>query len=642
MRRLAIVLALFLAAATAAAESADLRVHLETSGGVRNEPVHAGSNFIANTFPLNRGPDVARNVVVRMKIEGFPEAKLPCPDGVCPIGDVPYLHHGVVPQIRASLPVRDFAFRITVTVSSDTPDPNPSNNSASVLIVVSTAPRLSVFVFAPSPIDPGRPFVTTLSVRNYGFAGSDAHDVVTTLDLPEGVTVETLPERCSFFGPRVTCREERIAPSTSYQPVNYRITLRAPARYEGGELQLTASVTARERNFGGLPATYTATTAMLRTFFVTTTADDGPGSLRTAMHDVNAHCQSLPPCTIRFAIAEPSPNPWQTIRVQSPLPALRGRQLYIDGATQRELTGDPAFKGKPVEISGGGTVAANALELDFGYASVSNLAINGFGEYAIRLAGGDVCVRDNFLGTDPTGSIAVPNRRGIHVTRSTCQFPFPSIENNVISGNLRAGIFVVGGCYTIASNRIGVRAFDDAPLPNGASGIYLDTGSNRSEVTKNVIAFNGEMGIAVHPGARFSALLENRVWGNGTQAIDVGLDGPTPSVVTEQATVRTPAIVSAVYDAARRKTIVRFTGDWQVIVHLYASDGPGMPLSGDIQRPLGGTIGVSPLNVQTYEVDGDLRGQWITATSSRWIYHGAADIYPLYRTSEVSAAVQVQ
>jgi Right handed beta helix region len=638
--RITAVLALLLAATVARAESADLRLRVGGTGD-SGTPVQAGSMFYGNTFLDHLGPDPARNVVVELRIEGLPEAELPCPGGICALGDVPVRLFVPVPQIRVQLPKRDVTFRVTATVRSDTPDPDPSNNTDTRVVTVRAAPLLQLYVEVRGPIDPGRPFEAMVVVNNYGFV--DAHDVVTTLDLPDGITAVALPEPCTAAGARVTCREARVAGSTSYAPVVYRLTLSAPPRYEGGELRFVASTTAREPNFTGKPATSTATTFLLRTFFVTTTADDGPGSLRTAMHDVNAQCDTPVPCTIRFAIAEPGPHPWQTIRVRSPLPPLRGRTLYIDGATQRELAPDPAFAGKFIEIHGGGTVASAALDLAFSYASVQNLAINGFDDYAIRLGGnGNASVRGNFLGTDPSGSFAVPNRRGIHITGSSCFYPFPTIENNVISGNLRAGIFALGGCYTISANRIGVRAFDDAPLPNGASGIYLDTGRNRVEVSRNVIAFNREMGIAVHPASRYSALLDNRVWGNGTQAIDVGLNGPTSHVETDGGALATPVIVSAVYDPARGKTVVRFFGEFQATIQLFASDGPGMPLSGDMQRLVGATSGLVPPGPRTTEINGDLRGQWITATASRWIYHTAADIYPLQRTSEVSAAVQVE
>src|SRR5688572_11032159 len=69
------------------------------------------------------------------------------------------------------------------------------------------------------------------------------------------------------------------------------------------------------------------------TFAVTNTADSGPGSLRQAILDANAHAGVAPaePNTIAFAI--PGDGPF-TIDTPSPrLPNLRGR-LTIDGFTQ--------------------------------------------------------------------------------------------------------------------------------------------------------------------------------------------------------------------------------------------------------------------------------------------------------------------
>ncbi|HVE73392.1 MAG TPA: right-handed parallel beta-helix repeat-containing protein [Thermoanaerobaculia bacterium] len=520
--------------------------------------------------------------------------------------------------------------------------------SAAVLLILiaavtsradTTAPWLILDMSVPDRIQPGRTFNVALAVRNYGFPGSDAHDVVTVLEPPDGVTAEALDERCSAAGSRVSCVEASLAASS--WPVHYRLTLRAPERYEGGALRFVASTKARERSLTDAQTTREATAMLYRTFFVTTTADDGPGSLRAAMHDVNALCDAAPPCSIRFAVTDPAPTPWQSIRLQSPLPVLRGDELVIDGSTQQELSRDPKFAGRFIEIGGRGVIPGNGLDLELRHVVVRGLAINGFGEYGLRLASDMAFVSDNFFGTDVRGTRAVPNRRGIQITRSACTTSFPVIERNVISGNLRAGIFATGGCYTIRNNRLGVGADDDRPLPNGASGMYLDTGANRVGVSRNVIAFNGEMGIALHPGSRHATLFENSIWANGTQAIDIGLDGPTPSVEVGSGTLRTPEILLAYYDVRRNQTIVRVSADPLSLVQMYASDGPGMPGSGDAQR-LVALRTEAVLTVYDVAIDGDLRGQWISANAGRTVVHPLNDLYTLHRTTEMSPARAVE
>src|SRR5262245_54646701 len=102
------------------------------------------------------------------------------------------------------------------------------------------------------------------------------------------------------------------------------------------------------------------------TFTVTTTADSGPGSLRQAMLDANAHMGFD---TVAFSI---SPGGPQTILPTSALPDLTDPVL-VDGRTQ------PGYAGQPViEINGSTASAANGLRLIAGGSIVRGLAITLF------------------------------------------------------------------------------------------------------------------------------------------------------------------------------------------------------------------------------------------------------------------------
>jgi len=283
-------------------------------------------------------------------------------------------------------------------------------------------------------------------------------------------------------------------------------------------------------------------------------------------------------------------------------------------------------------------------------ATITNLTINGFRGNGISVAGssGNVTITKNIIGADPTGTFARPNNRGIGFANTAAFLGFSRVTDNVISGNLRTGIFDLRGDVRISGNRVGLQAHADQPLPNGGSGIYFDAGIFRVEATDNSIAFNGEMGVAIHPRAGYVMLSRNRIWHNGGLAIDDGLDGPSPSVQAPQypsseVTVHAPRIISAVFNAATKQTEIRIALDPQdTWFELFASDAPG-----DAQRPhpffeLKARIQDKPELIYDFVVKEDLRGQWITATASRRLFHPYYEFDQPVRTTELSNAVLVQ
>jgi hypothetical protein len=640
-----LVIALLLFAMTAHADSADLGVQADTVPVIR-----AGAMFYIDSVVHNAGPDVARNVVVTIKVKGFPDAQLPCPDGRCPIGDLqPGASHGVVFSQR--LPDTDVTITFEVTVTSETPDPHPEDNSVTRTIVVSTGPDLSADLQGSPVIDPGLPYDAILLLYNAGL--SAAHHVIVTLDLPDGSAVLSLPSNCTASSLRVTCTLDVLAANTNYlNTTPMPIKLRAPPRYEGGLIPFELRMHADEADFD-VPFDKSTSALLYRTFLVTTSADDGAGSLRAAIAAANAaDCylailDGAPACAIQFNIGEASARPWKTIRLRSPLPFIGAYSLRIDGATQTAFSGVTNPDGPPIEISGGGTVDGDGLNAGTCSVSITHLAINGFLGNGISLRNFNsvspfacgTSIQGNYIGTDPTGSVAVPNNRGIGIIQSNSPFFFGSvISGNVLSGNIRSGLFAEAGIWDIRENRIGVKAHSDEPLPNGASGIYLDRGLYRSEVSFNVIAFNREMGIAVDPGTLYTEITSNRIWGNGGLAIDDGLDGPSVSVMGDNGPINVPLMTSAVYDPAKNQTTIRGSAPGGE-VEVFASDAAGPGGAGDAQRLLsysnGGDFALT--------VPGDLRGQWVSATVTVFGKKENAypDVFSYLRTTELSRALQV-
>src|SRR5438105_1386324 len=106
---------------------------------------------------------------------------------------------------------------------------------------------------------------------------------------------------------------------------------------------------------------------LLSVFTVSSTADAGPGSLRQAILDANAHTNDQAgPDEIHFAI-DRGAKPVATIAPASALPVVTDA-VVIDGTTE------PGYANKPiVELSGQG------IEISAGHSTVKGLVLNGAG-----------------------------------------------------------------------------------------------------------------------------------------------------------------------------------------------------------------------------------------------------------------------
>lgn len=135
-------------------------------------------------------------------------------------------------------------------------------------------------------------------------------------------------------------------------------------------------------------------------------------------------------------------------------------------------------------------------------ASATNL-ISG-NEVGIGFAGGNKnSIFKNYIGTDSTGKMALPNSVGVYVAKKGTAIPTGNIigssstTGNLISGNDYAGILLEGAMgTTVRNNTIGLALDKTAPLGNASVGIQLSKGTTTSLVTGNTIAFNG-IGIQV-------------------------------------------------------------------------------------------------------------------------------------------------
>ncbi len=101
---------------------------------------------------------------------------------------------------------------------------------------------------------------------------------------------------------------------------------------------------------------------------------------------------------------------------------------------------------------------------------------------------GPIVIEGNFIGTDVTGTKAVPNgSSGIE----NSEIGDAEIRNNLISGNAGRGIALTEVRAKIEGNFIGTDISGVLPLGNRSTGVWLQTSGPQSVISGNIIAFNG-------------------------------------------------------------------------------------------------------------------------------------------------------
>src|SRR5262249_32580251 len=128
----------------------------------------------------------------------------------------------------------------------------------------------------------------------------------------------------------------------------------------------------------------------------------------------------------------------------SALPLITAAGTTIDGTTEAGYNGSPL-----IELNGTGAGATDGLDVRASNVMIKGLAINRFGGAGVKLLSTGVLpgttndtVAYNYIGTDPTGTIARPNGGdGVLVAYATNA---NRIIGNVISGNTGNGVFLNG------------------------------------------------------------------------------------------------------------------------------------------------------------------------------------------------------
>jgi parallel beta-helix repeat protein len=617
--------------------------------------VRPGNAAAIDLIATNFGPADAENAVVTITppdgatvhVSGMTcdESKVPI---VCSIGTI-VAQRGRSIHLTETFPPALGAYATKLSIRSSTPDSQPFHESQ-FAIEVSNDPDLTVSTdhFPPSRFDPNARFGTIFTVKND--SEFDAHDLVLIFSPIIGFVMKdgtygAFNCAASTGDGRCTTPLLRAGESLSFEP-----DIRVGPSTDGGRLALQTALISREAdfNFNNNRTFYFG--VAYRTFTVSNTAEFGFGTLREALIQSSTGCSySEHPCKITFAIAEPIPSSgWFTIAPEAPLPAVTTDGLIIDARTQTAFSGDTNPAGPEVELSGQRSNFGNGIELKSGQlVELRGLAINGFVGYGIAIGAGGVAyqavvVDGNYVGTDPTGSRAVPNGRGIGISGGGSV----QISNNVISGNQRSGIFI-GSAYRtgIANNKIN---------SNGASGVYISNAANDTQLDQNDLSFNGEFGVAIAPDAKDAFVRRSTMRGNGIFALDVGLDLRTPNSSADLGRLpNAPLLTGATYDPVTDKTTITGTelsecASCNLFIDIFASSTRAANGTPQAERYLGtaqlGGYSSTTKNF-TLSANGDLRGQLITATTSRSLIPQGllrAEETEVFGTSELSEPLMVK
>ncbi len=146
-------------------------------------------------------------------------------------------------------------------------------------------------------------------------------------------------------------------------------------------------------------------------------------------------------------------------------------------------------------------------------------------------------IEGNYVGTDWTGTIAVPNDIGIYLYDAPGNFIGGTAQDagNLISGNDIYGIYLVRVDTTgnlVQGNTIGLESDGSGPLGNVEAGVEISSAVDNmiggaDPDAANVIT-GSDVGIGLVAGSG-NAIRGNSIYGNASVSIDQDLDGVTPN-----------------------------------------------------------------------------------------------------------------
>jgi parallel beta-helix repeat protein len=183
---------------------------------------------------------------------------------------------------------------------------------------------------------------------------------------------------------------------------------------------------------------------------------------------------------------------------------------------QGNYIGTDAIGRAALPNSGSGIFLYDAVEYLVGGAdAAARNVISGNGGAGVRVDGSfysENTIEGNYIGTDATGQTALPNSVGLILTGA----PANTVQSNVISGNLFTGLHVSSSSNVVAGNFVGTDVTGTRAVPNGGDGIAVNRFDNTIGGTeagsRNVVSGNADDGIELFAAAAPTA--DNVVQGN--------------------------------------------------------------------------------------------------------------------------------
>jgi hypothetical protein len=226
-------------------------------------------------------------------------------------------------------------------------------------------------------------------------------------------------------------------------------------------------------------------------FTVTNTEDTGPGSLRQAILDSNAS-PPPPPGTSNLIVFSISGSGVHTIMPATQLPDIT-QPLEIDGYTQPGAspnTNPPRLGDNAViliELSGAmAPPNTRGLTINVSECGVRGLIINRFQNDAIDVLDGDNednVIEGNFIGTDATGTVALPNGAsgfggiGLLGGENNTIGGITPAARNLISGNTGDGVVLNSSNNIVQGNFIGTDVTGRVAIGNAQRGVSSSGGN---------------------------------------------------------------------------------------------------------------------------------------------------------------------
>jgi hypothetical protein len=231
-----------------------------------------------------------------------------------------------------------------------------------------------------------------------------------------------------------------------------------------------------------------------------------------------------------------------TIAPSSILPPIT-EAVTIDGYTQDSDTSDTSDDAKPntleqgnnavlkIELDGDGEDHTPGLRIWSPFSTVKGLIINRFESTGVSIDEGLNKVEGNYIGTDPTGTLARGNSSGVSIQgNSNTVGGTEAGARNIISGNA-VGVSIAFGGVTgnrVMGNYIGTDKDGDDDLGNSFDGVNLGAGVSNNTVggteagARNIISGNSRFGVILSGGATSNQVMGNYIGTDAAGTIDLG------------------------------------------------------------------------------------------------------------------------